>query len=123
MNFLSVQSEEIFEAASIDGATEIQSLIRVEIPPAWPIAMTVAILNFIGVYSDLIWPALMLPCSEQTLIMALQSFDAQVSELNRRPDWGVRSAGYILTIIPQLVLFVFALKYFIQGLTSGASTG
>ncbi len=121
--FFRNQSEEIFEAARIDGATEIQALMRVAIPLAWPIVMTVAILNFIGVYSDLIWPALMLPRSEQTLIMALQSFDAQVSELNSRPDWGVRSAGYTLAIIPQLVLFVFAMKYFIQGLTSGALKG
>jgi len=121
--FFMNQSEEIFEAARIDGATEFQALIRVAIPLAWPIVMTVAILNFISIYSDLIWPALMLPRSEQTLIMALQSFDAQVSELNSRPDWGVRSAGYTLAIIPQLILFVVAMKYFIQGLTSGALKG
>lgn len=117
------QSEEIFEAARIDGATEMQALIRVAIPLAWPIVMTVGILNFIGIYSDLIWPALMVPQSEQTLIMALQRFDATVSELTSRPDWGVRSAGYTIAIIPQLILFVVAMKYFIQGLTSGALKG
>jgi ABC-type glycerol-3-phosphate transport system permease component len=121
--FFMNQSEEIFEAARIDGATEFQALMRVAIPLAWPIVMTVAILNFLGIYSDLIWPVLMLPRSEQTLLMALQSFDAQVSELNSRPDWGVRSAGYTLAIIPQLILFVVAMKYFIQGLTSGALKG
>jgi ABC-type glycerol-3-phosphate transport system permease component len=117
------QSEEIFEAARIDGANEMQALIRVAIPLAWPIVMTVGILNFIGIYSDLIWPALMLPQSDQTLIMALQRFDATVSELTTRPDWGVRSAGYTIAIIPQLVLFIVAMKYFIQGLTSGALKG
>lgn len=121
--FFMNQSEEIFEAARIDGATELQALLRVAVPLAWPIVMTVAILNFIGIYSDLIWPALLLPRTDQTLIMALQSFDAQVSELNSRPDWGVRSAGYTLAIIPQLILFVVAMKYFIQGLTSGALKG
>ena len=65
------QSEEIFEAARIDGATEMQALIRVAIPLAWPILMTIAVLNFIGIYSDLIWPSLMLPRGEQTLILAL----------------------------------------------------
>jgi ABC-type glycerol-3-phosphate transport system permease component len=121
--FFMNQSEEIFEAARIDGATEFQALVRVAIPLAWPIVMTVGILNFLGIYSDLIWPVLMLPQSEQTLLMALQRFDAQVSELNSRPDWGVRSAGYTLAIIPQLILFVVAMKYFIQGLTSGALKG
>jgi ABC-type glycerol-3-phosphate transport system permease component len=121
--FFMNQSEEIFEAARIDGATEWQALVRVAIPLAWPIVMTVGILNFLGIYSDLIWPVLMLPQSDQTLLMALQRFDAQVSELNSRPDWGVRSAGYTLAIIPQLILFVVAMKYFIQGLTSGALKG
>ncbi len=117
------QSEEIFEAARIDGATELQALIRVAIPLAWPILMTIAVLNFIGIYSDLIWPSLMLPRGEQTLILALQRFVSQAAELQSRPDWGVRSAGYTLSIIPQLVLFIFAMKYFIQGLTSGALKG
>jgi ABC-type glycerol-3-phosphate transport system permease component len=117
------QSEEIFEAARIDGASEVQALIRVAIPLAWPILMTIAVLNFIGIYSDLIWPSLMVPRGEQTLILALQRFVSQAAELQSRPDWGVRSAGYALSIIPQLVLFVVAMKYFIQGLTSGALKG
>lgn len=123
VTFFLNQSEEIFEAARIDGATELQALIRVAIPLAWPILMTIAILNFIGIYSDLIWPSLMLPRGEQTLILALQRFVSQAAELQSRPDWGVRSAGYTLSIIPQLILFVVAMKYFIQGLTSGALKG
>ncbi len=117
------QSEEIFEAARIDGASEIQALIRVAIPLAWPILMTVAILNFLSIYSDLIWPSLMLSKGDQTLIMALERFNATASELTTRPNWGVRAAGYTIGTIPQLVLFVFAMKYFIQGLTSGALKG
>ncbi|MBZ0292576.1 MAG: carbohydrate ABC transporter permease [Anaerolineae bacterium] len=117
------QSEEIFEAARIDGASEIQALIRVAIPLAWPILMTVAILNFLSIYSDLIWPSLMLSKGDQTLIMALERFNATASELTTRPNWGVRAAGYTIGTVPQLILFVFAMKYFIQGLTSGALKG
>ncbi len=115
--------KEMFEAARIDGASEVQALLRVAIPLAWPIIMTVAILNFLGMYSDLIWPSLMLPKSEQTLMIALQNFDAQIGEFDARPDLGIRAAGYSIAVIPQLVLFVFAMKYFIQGLTSGAVKG
>ena len=117
------QEAEMFEAARIDGASEIQALIRVAIPLAWPIIMTVGILNFLGIYSDLIWPSLMLPKADQTLMMALQNFDALESEFTSRPDWGVRAAGYSVAVIPQLVLFAVAMKYFIQGLTSGAVKG
>lgn len=117
------QSEEIFEAARIDGASEMQALVRVAIPLAWPILMTVAILNFLSIYSDLIWPSLMLSKGDQTLIMALERFNATASELTTRPNWGVRAAGYTIGTVPQLILFVFAMKYFIQGLTSGALKG
>ena len=85
--------------------------------------MTVAILNFLSMYSDLIWPSLMLPRSEQTLMIALQNFDQQIGEFDARPDLGIRAAGYSIAVIPQLFLFVFAMKYFIQGLTSGAVKG
>lgn len=115
--------KEMFEAARIDGASELQALIRVAIPLAWPIIMTVGILNFLGMYSDLIWPSLMLPRSEQTLMIALQNFDQQIGEFDMRPDLGIRAAGYSIAVIPQLILFVFAMKYFIQGLTSGAVKG
>jgi len=115
--------KEMFEAARIDGASELQALIRVAIPLAWPIIMTVGILNFLGMYSDLIWPSLMLPRSEQTLMIALQNFDQQIGEFVMRPDLGIRAAGYSIAVIPQLILFVFAMKYFIQGLTSGAVKG
>lgn len=115
--------KEMFEAARIDGASEIQALLRVAIPLAWPIIMTVAILNFLSMYSDLIWPSLMLPRSEQTLMIALQNFDQQIGEFDARPDLGIRAAGYSIAVIPQLFLFVFAMKYFIQGLTSGAVKG
>ena len=117
------QEAEMFEAARIDGASEIQALLRVAIPLAWPIIMTVGILNFLGIYSDLIWPSLMLPKADQTLMMALQNFDALEGEFTSRPDWGVRAAGYSVAVIPQLVLFAVAMKYFIQGLTSGAVKG
>lgn len=120
--FLS-QSEEIFEAARIDGATELQAMLRVAIPMAWPIITTVAILNFIGIYSDLIWLSLMVSQNDGTLIMALQRFNTQNSMLTSRPDWGVRAAGYALSTVPQLVLFAVAMKQFVQGLTSGALKG
>jgi ABC-type glycerol-3-phosphate transport system permease component len=118
--FFRSQSEEIFEAARIDGASELHSLLRIAIPLAWPILMTVAILNFLGIYDDFIWPRLMLPQQLETLVLALERYNPQIGEYSNRPELGPQAAGYVFASLPQLLIFVLAMKYFIQGLTSGA---
>lgn len=118
--FFRSQSEEIFEAARMDGANELHSLLRIAIPLAWPILMTVAILNFLGIYDDFIWPRLMLPKSIETLVLALERYNPQIDQYTNRPELGPQAAGYVFASLPQLLIFIFAMKYFIQGLTSGA---
>lgn len=118
--FFRSQSEEIFEAARLDGASEFRSLLRIAVPLAWPILMTVAILNFLGIYDDFIWPRLMLPQNLETLVLALERYNPQIGEFTSRPELGPQAAGYVFASLPQLLIFVFAMKYFIQGLTSGA---
>src|SRR5690606_10745497 len=95
-SFFAHQSGELFEAARIDGASELQALRFIAVPLAWPIIMTVAVLNFLGIYSDLIWPSLMLTNQQQTLMIALQSFATPVDEFVTRPNWGVQAAGYTI---------------------------
>lgn len=118
--FFRSQPQEVFEAARVDGASEAQSLWQIAIPLAFPILVTVAIFNFISIYSDYIWPSLMLPESKQTLILALEQYNPQVNEFANRPDIGMQTAGYVFATAPQLLIFAFGMKYFIQGVTSGA---
>ncbi|GCE29503.1 sugar ABC transporter permease [Dictyobacter alpinus] len=118
--FLRSQPEEMFGAARIDGASDLQILLRISIPLAIPILVTVGILNFLNFYSDLIWPSLMLPQSTNTLMMALQQFTPTSSMFANRPDVGVQTAGYVVATIPQLILFVVAMKYYIQGVMSSS---
>lgn len=121
--FFRSQPQEVFEAARVDGASEAQSLYQIAIPLAFPILVTVAIFNFISIYSDYIWPSLMLPESKQTLILALEQYNPQVNEFASRPDIGMQTAGYVFATVPQLLIFAFGMKYFIQGVTSGAIKG
>ncbi|MGB9617541.1 MAG: carbohydrate ABC transporter permease [Desulfomonilaceae bacterium] len=118
--FFRSQSEEIFEAARIDGASELQALIRVAVPLAVPILTTVAIMNFLSIYDDYIWPGLMLGRKNETLMLALARFDPQTDRFLNRPDVGGQTAGYVFATLPQLLLFSLAMKYYIQGLTSGS---
>lgn len=122
-SFFRSQPAEMFEAARIDGANEIKALLSIAIPLSWPIIITLAILNFVGIYNDLIWPTLMLSAPDiQTLTVALQRYNpgggpVQISAL---PNVGGQAAGYVFASIPQLIVFLLGMRYYIQGLTSGA---
>jgi len=118
--FFRSQPAEIFEAAKIDGASEWQSLTRIALPLAFPILVTVAIMNFVAIYSDFIWPTLMLRQHQQTIMLALEQYNPASSEFTSRPDIGKQTAGYIVATLPQLIVFSFGMKYFIKGVTSGA---
>lgn len=118
--FFRSQPAEIFEAARVDGASAIQSLLQIAIPLAWPILVTVAIFNFLSIYSDYIWPSLMLSQQQRTLILALEQYNPQMGEFGSRPDVGLQTAGYVFATVPQLIVFVLGMKYFVQGVTSGA---
>jgi ABC-type glycerol-3-phosphate transport system permease component len=121
--FFRSQAEEIFESARIDGASEFQSLIHIAVPLARPILVTLGILNFLGLYDDYIWPSLMLSQSQQTLILALERYNPATGMFTSRPDLGSQTAGFVFATLPQLILFTVGLKYFVQGLTSGAVKG
>ncbi|MCS6848456.1 MAG: carbohydrate ABC transporter permease [Anaerolineae bacterium] len=119
--FFQSQPEEIFESARLDGASELRSVFAIAVPLARPILVTLAIMNFLAIYNDLIWPLLMLPSPEnRTLTIALQAYQPLNERLPGRPDLGVITAGYVFASIPILMVFAFGMKYYIEGLTSGA---
>ena len=119
--FFQSQPEEMFEAARMDGANELEALWSIAIPLARPILVTIAIMNFMGIYNDLIWPLLMLPSrDQQTLTLALQNYSPANEKMPGRPDLGVIMAGYTFSALPILLVFIFGMRYYIEGLTSGA---
>ena len=121
--FFRSQPNEMFESARVDGASEWQSLWAIAVPVARPILVTLAIMDFLSLYGDLIWPSLMLRRSNETLMMALMQYNPRVSENLTRPDLGPMTAGYVFACIPPLILFAMGMRYYIAGLTSGAVKG
>jgi ABC-type glycerol-3-phosphate transport system permease component len=108
--------EELFEAARIDGAGEFQQFRHIAIPLSKPILGTIAIMNILGTWNDYIWPSItLLDDEKRTLVLGLLYFQGQHST-----TYGPLLAGYTLASLPLLVLFLFTMRYFIEGLTSGA---
>ncbi|HET8631160.1 MAG TPA: carbohydrate ABC transporter permease [Thermomicrobiales bacterium] len=110
---------ELEEAARIDGANEFTIYWRIMMPLALPALATVAIFVFVAEWNSLLWPVIVLKSQEmQTLPIAITFLDS-----NFYGGWRQIAAGSVLSIIPILIVFLFAQRYFIAGLTTGALKG
>lgn len=106
----------LFDAAKIDGASDLQIYYRVALPLSKGILGTLAILRFTGVWNDLIWPLITTQDeSHRTITVGLYFFQGAVYT-----DYGRMFAGYFMASIPLLILFGFFMKQFMAGITSGA---
>lgn len=103
-------------AASIDGCNPVQTFIYIVLPLIKPISVTVAILNGIWIWNDFLLPSLVLQDKAiRTIPLAAQYFFGAFSK-----DWHLAMAGLNLAIIPIIIFYIFAQKYIIKGVISGA---
>jgi ABC-type glycerol-3-phosphate transport system permease component len=115
--FFATLPQELFDSAKIDGASEFQAYYRIAVPLSWPIIVTIAIMHLVGTYNDFIWPLLTISDSNmQVVSVGLTEFTSQFGVV----DWGPRMAAYAVATLPLLVLFMFGMRYYIRGITSGA---
>lgn len=116
-SFFATLPQELFDAGRIDGATEFQLYRLVAIPLSWPIIVTLGIMHLVSTYNDFIWPLLTISDSKmQVVSVGLTQFTSQFGVT----DWGPRMAAYVVATIPLIVLFMFGMRYYIRGITSGA---
>ncbi len=112
--------KELEESAYLDGATPWQTFQRVILPLMGPVLATVAVFNFIGPYSDFIFPSVLLfDESQYTLAVGMQGFISG----NFSANWTLFAAASVLGSIPILVLFLSLQRFLVQGLTAGAVKG
>ncbi|MFW6312671.1 MAG: carbohydrate ABC transporter permease [Spirochaetota bacterium] len=107
------------EAALIDGAGYPQIIARVIVPMSTPAIATVAIFQFMLSWNDFMGPLVFLQDSElYTLSVGLRSFLSTFYT-----PWPALMAASTLTVLPLIVLFFLAQRYFISGLTTGGLKG
>jgi len=114
--FFASLPEELFEAARIDGASELWVFLNIAVPLVRPVLVTIAILQVLSSWNDYVWPFLVLQSdSVQTLVGGLVNFQGRFYT-----DYGPLMAGYAIASIPLLILFFVAMRSFIEGLSQGA---
>jgi multiple sugar transport system permease protein len=107
------------EAAMIDGCSRFGALFRVLVPVLKPGIVAAFIFNFVNCWNELFLSVTLINSdANKTIPTALNGF---ITSYNI--DWGSMSAAAVLTIIPTMVLFAFASRYIVQGLTAGAVKG
>ena len=118
--FIKTLPIELEEAAQIDGAGVLQTFFRVVFPLLSTTAITVAILNGMWVWNDYLLPYLVLGNRLKTIPVAIElSMQGAFGAV----DLGGLMAMLILAILPILLFYLFAQRYVIEGITSGAVKG
>ena len=118
-NFIEDLPKDLFEAAEIDGAGHFKQLLHIVIPMSGPIIGTLAILSFLSSWNEFLMPLILLKDSELFPIgVALIYLDGEYVK-----QWGPIMATFFLASIPLIILFLFTMKLFVRGLSSGAVKG
>jgi multiple sugar transport system permease protein len=111
--------DSLLEAARIDGAGEFRIYRRIMLPLLRPILATLAILTFMGVWNDFMWPLIVLTDeSLHPLPVALATLSAEHVQDNE-----MMMAGAVMTVLPVLLLFLVMQKHYIQGIMLGGVKG
>lgn len=116
--FMDTIPDSLLEAAQIDGASEWQVFRVVIVPLAFPIILTLFLLTFLFHWSNFLWQLICTNFENPlsiTLPVGLALFRGQYTS-----ELGLIMSASCFSIVPIAVLFLFAQRYFIEGMTQGA---
>ncbi|MGB8452191.1 MAG: carbohydrate ABC transporter permease [Anaerocolumna sp.] len=120
--FVNTVPKELDEAATLDGCGFFQIYYRIILPVLKPVMASIALLSFRGAWNEYILPLVFTITNNK-----LKPLTVGVVALRNSGDgaaaWNIMFAGSTIAIIPILVVYVFASKHFMGGLTSGAVKG
>ena len=122
MGFTKAIPRELDEAAIIDGCSIYQVYYKIVLPLTKPILAVVALFAFRNAWNDYITGLVMTITAPalKTLTVAVVQLKYSV---NAAAEWHIMLAGASIAIIPILIVYLFANKQFIAGLTAGAVKG
>ncbi len=107
---------ELEEAARVDGTSRLGVLFKIVLPLSMPAMSTLAALTILTSWNDFLWPLIVITNADQmTVPLGLSYFQGA-----HQTNWPLLMAGNVMSLVPMLVVFVVAQRYFVQ---SVAGTG
>ncbi len=118
-NYMRTVPGEILEAARIDGCGEFRIFWQIMIPLVVPALAALATLEFTWIFNDFLWALVLIQRD------ALKPVTTGLAALQGQyiMDWTVIISGSLIATLPTVVIFLALQRYFIQGLTLGATKG
>ncbi len=119
--YISSVSDELMDAARIDGASEFGIYWRVVLPIITPGLISLGLIFFMGSWNDYVFPLIILKSPENfTLPLAIRSM---IGGVIGRPVYHLQMAASVISIIPLLIIFLLFQRRFVAGIQAGALTG
>lgn len=114
--FLTLPSE-VIEAARVDGAEHLQTLLYIVLPMAQPALVTMALISIVYKWNDFLWPLIVTNTTDmRTLPIGIFWLLDQEGVTN----WGVVMAGTVFVVAPIIAIFIWAQQYIVEGIAAGA---
>ena len=117
--FFSTLPRDYDEAAILDGASYFTIYARIIMPLCRPALLTVCVFTFMNTWNDFIGPMIYLKDPKMsTVSLGLQMFISQYTT-----EWHLMMAAATVAVVPMIVMFFFAQRYFIEGMTFSGIKG
>jgi len=111
--FVSIPTD-LQEAALVDGASHLYILRKIFVPLSRPAIITLVVFTFMGTWNDFFWPLIVTNSTEmRTVQIGLTAFQSQYGGV----QWSYMMAAAMFVTLPIIVLYLFAQRYFVEGIT------
>jgi multiple sugar transport system permease protein len=123
--FSTAVSRELLDAARIDGATEFEVFTKIALPLATPVIALVGFFNFTGNWNNYFLPYVMLPGRKAPVQVGLAELLSNVPAFNPTNaasttiSLSALALATLIAIAPVLIVFLFAQRYLVTGMTAG----
>ncbi len=118
--YISTLSDELLDAARIDGANEFGIFIRVVLPIIAPGLTSLGLIVFMNSWNNYLWPLVILKSNDNfTLPLLISSMAGPAGQT----AYDVQMATSVISIIPLLLIFLIFQRRFVEGIQAGAIRG
>jgi putative aldouronate transport system permease protein len=120
--------EELKEAARLDGASELQVLLRVALPLSKPILLTIGLFYAVGYWNEFFTPILYLnnaklqplPVLLRNILLAANLNEyVEYDAFSSAPVQALKSAGVFITMLPMMLIYPWIQRHFTKGTLLG----
>ncbi len=117
--FFQTIPKDLEDAARIDGASEVAIFWRIILPLSRPALATLGIFAFMGSWKDFLWPLIVTNRTDmRTVEVGIANFSSMY-----QTDWPHQMAAAVVVMLPIVLVFFFAQRYFVRGITTTGMKG